>query len=86
MARPHPYLGERFVFSLTKGDRKDLISIHSEIMNVKLLVSNSETRIFLSWQRNQGIALLSDRRSPPQTILQIDTARAKKDRFRMETN
>ena len=26
MVKPHPFLGERFVFSLTKGDRKDLIN------------------------------------------------------------
>jgi hypothetical protein len=39
----------------------------------------------LSWQGNQGIALKRPKVAP-QEIPQIDTARAKKNRFRMETN
>jgi 3,2-trans-enoyl-CoA isomerase len=38
----------------------------------------------LSWQGNQGV-VRSDPKVAPQKIPQIDTARAKKDRFRMET-
>jgi hypothetical protein len=33
-----------------------LVSFHPETPDAKLLVSNSETRIFSSWQGNQGIA------------------------------
>jgi hypothetical protein len=38
----------------------------------------------LSWQGNQGIALKRPKVAP-QEIPQIDTARVKKNRFRMET-
>jgi EPS-associated MarR family transcriptional regulator len=54
---------------------------HPEITDIKRRVSNSETRSFLSWQENQGIA----RRRAAQEIPQIATARAKKNHFRMET-
>ena len=53
-------------------------------MNVKLLVSNLETRIFLSGKEIKRLRG-GVHGYAAQTILQIDTARAKKDRFRMET-
>jgi len=61
-----------------------LISFRSRTPDVKLLVFNSETRNFFSWQENQGVVR---RRTQvrAQASPRIDAARAKKNRFRMRT-
>jgi hypothetical protein len=63
-----------------------LISVHPETPDEKLLVFNSETRIFSSWQGNQGGLRGGVHRYAAQVKPLIDAARAEKDRFRMKTN
>jgi hypothetical protein len=62
-----------------------LISFHPETPDEKLLVSDSESGDFLSWQENKGLRG-GVHRYAAQVTLWIDTARAKKHPFRTGTS